>query len=122
MVQRLFGRSISRTERHELYAFTEPSSSDIGGWTEASAPHGALASYNPLPSVVGLDHLFDLLLHCLQVEGGRVLHRRIVNGRLGKVGHVLLDHDEAPELAGEEVVAVAERAGQHGFSPPHREA
>ena len=28
-----------------------------------------------------LDHLFDLLLHRFEVEGSRVLHRRIVNGR-----------------------------------------
>src|SRR5262249_50056932 len=28
-----------------------------------------------------LDHLLDLLLHCIKVEGGRGLHRRIVHRR-----------------------------------------
>ena len=61
-----------------------------------------------------LDHLLDLLLHRLEVEGSRVLHRRIVDRRLRQLRDVLLDQDEAPELAGEEVVAVAEGAGVGG--------
>src|SRR5262249_181695 len=88
----------------------------------ASAPRGALARHNPLPSVVGLDHVLDLLLHRLQVKGGRVLHRRVVDGRLGEFRHLLLDEDKPPELSGVEVVAVAERTGQRGFPRERRES
>ena len=35
------------------------------------------------------------------------LHRRVVDRRLGQLPHRLLDQDEPPELAGEEVVHVA---------------
>ena len=59
-----------------------------------------------LPALVP-DRLVDLLLHRVQVEGGRILHRRVVDGRLGQLRHRLLDEDEPPELAGIEVVHVA---------------
>src|SRR5215813_1421131 len=58
-----------------------------------------------------LDHLLDLFLHRLEVEGGRVLHRRILDRRQRQLLDKLLDQDETPELAGEEVLAVAEGAG-----------
>ena len=57
-----------------------------------------------------LDHLLNLPLHRLEVERSRVLHRRIFDCSLRQLPDVLLDQDEAPELAGEEVVHVAERA------------
>src|SRR5262245_25611686 len=63
-----------------------------------------------------LDHLVYLLLHRIQVEGRRVLHRRIVDRRLRQLGDVLLHHDEAPELAGEEVVHVAAAQVVEGFA------
>src|SRR5215510_12890489 len=53
-----------------------------------------------------LDHLIDFLLHRLEVEGSRVLHWWIVDRRLRQLRNILLDHDEAPELAGVEVVHV----------------
>src|SRR5262245_6503422 len=58
-----------------------------------------------------LHHLLNLPLHRLEVEGSRVLHRRVIDCGLRQLCDVLLDHDEAPELAGEEVVAVTEGAG-----------
>ena len=57
-----------------------------------------------------LDRLFDLLLHCFEVEGSRGLHRRIFDCRLGQLPDILLNQDETPELTGEEVVAIAECA------------
>src|SRR5262245_51895222 len=56
-------------------------------------------------------HLLDLLFHRIEVEGSRVLHRRIVDRRQRQLLDVLLDHDEAPELTGEEVVRIARGAG-----------
>src|SRR5262249_26563360 len=58
-----------------------------------------------------LDHLLDLLLHRIEVEGGRVLHRRIVDRRERQLLDKLLDQAEAPELTGEEVVHVAGGSG-----------
>src|SRR5262245_158506 len=54
-----------------------------------------------------LDHLLDLLFHRIKVEGSWILHRRIVDRRQRQFLDILLDHDEAPELTGEEVVHVA---------------
>src|SRR5262249_50409340 len=50
------------------------------------------------------EHLLDLLLYRIEVEGRRVLHRRIIDRRRCQLLDKLLDHDEAPELTGEEVV------------------
>src|SRR5262245_61064723 len=58
-----------------------------------------------------LDHLLDLLLNRLEIERCRVLHRRIVDRRQRQLLDELLDQDEAPELAREEVLAVPEGAG-----------
>src|SRR5262249_54066813 len=58
-----------------------------------------------------LHHLLDFPFHRLEIERRRILHRRIVNCGLRELSDVLLDHDEAPELAGEEVIAVTEGAG-----------
>src|SRR5262249_51406402 len=69
-----------------------------------------------------LDHLVYLLLHCIKVEGRRVLHRWIVDCRLRQLGDVLLDHDEAPELTGEEVVAITPGAGVGRLAPKTRRA
>src|SRR5262245_66686732 len=69
-----------------------------------------------------LDHLVYLLLHRIKVEGRRVLHRRIVDRRLRQLGDVLLDHDEAPELTREEVVAIAPGAGVWRLAPKIRRA
>src|SRR5215510_2015880 len=69
-----------------------------------------------------LDHLLDLLLHRLEVEGSRVLHRRIVDRRQRQLLDELLDQDEAPELAREEVLAVPEGAGVRRFTANIRRA
>src|SRR5262247_1499615 len=53
------------------------------------------------------DSRVDLLLHGLQVEGCWILHRRVVNGRLGEICDPLLDEHEAPELPGIKVIHVA---------------
>src|SRR5262249_40098265 len=59
----------------------------------------ALVGKSLLPFAV-LDHLLDLLLHCIEIERGRVLHRRIVDRRQRQLLDKLLDQDESPELAG----------------------
>jgi hypothetical protein len=53
------------------------------------------------------DDGLDLLLHRFQIEGSRILHRREVNGSLGKIGDLLLNEHEAPELPGIEVIHIA---------------
>src|SRR5262249_36938311 len=84
----------------------------------ASAPQGALARPSRLLAVVGSDHVLDLLLHRVQVERRRVLHRRGGDGRLCPLCHPLLGEDGPPEIAGGESVCVAGRPGQPG--PPRR--
>src|SRR5262245_54202720 len=71
----------------------------------------ALPSGHSLLTRAVLHRLLNLLLHRFKVERSRTLHRRILDRGLRQIGDVLLDHDEAPELAGEEVVAVAEGSG-----------
>ena len=44
-----------------------------------------------------------------------VLHRRVIDRRLREFCDSLLDQDEAPELAGEEIVHVAEGAVVRGL-------
>src|SRR5581483_11446221 len=91
------------------------------GVIERRAPRrGARPEWLSLAALVA-EHLVDLFLDRLQVEGGRVLHRRVLEGRLGQVRHPLLDEDEPPELPGEEVVPVAERPGQRRLAADHRE-
>src|SRR5262245_36866133 len=58
-----------------------------------------------------LDRLLDLLLHRFEVERSRRLHGREFDGGLRQIPDVLLDHHEAPELTGVEVLAVAEGTG-----------
>src|SRR5215470_7990274 len=55
-----------------------------------------------------LDRLLNLLLYRFKIERSRSLHRRKLDRGLREIPDVLLDNDEAPELAGEEVVAIAE--------------
>ena len=74
---------------------------------------GALVRDIALVAVVGLDHRVDLLLRGLQVEGSRVLHRRVVDGRFGKFRDLALDEDEPPELAGIELVHIAPAGAAH---------
>src|SRR5215831_11910754 len=50
--------------------------------------------------------LLDLAFDGLEVEGGRCLHRRILDGSLRQLHHVLLDHHKTPELTGVELVHV----------------
>src|SRR5436305_8283979 len=54
-----------------------------------------------------LDRLLDLLFDSIQVEGSRILHRRIVNRRKGQFLDHLLNKDEPPELASKEVIHIA---------------
>src|SRR5262245_65705037 len=49
----------------------------------------------------------DLLLHRFQIEGSRILHRRIVDGSLRKLSDLLLDQHEPPELPGIEIIHIA---------------
>ena len=70
-----------------------------------------LVSNNLLLTWTVLDHLLDLGLYRFEVERSRSLHRRKLNRGLRQLGYVLLDLDEAPELAGEEVVAEAPSTG-----------
>ena len=75
-----------------------------------------------LLACVRSDHILDLAFDSLQVEAGGFLHRRIFNGCLRQVTHRLLNHDETPELARVEVVPVAKRTGEGGFSTEVRGA
>src|SRR5262245_13429545 len=59
---------------------------------------------------------------CIEVEGCRVLHRRIVNGGEREFLDILLDHDEAPELTREKVVAITEGARVGRLAADHRGA
>src|SRR5262249_39853165 len=68
------------------------------------------------------DHLLDLLLHRIKVERRRVLHRRIVDRRQRQLLDELLDQDEAPELAGKEVVDVRGSAGVERLAANTRRA
>src|SRR5262249_24721342 len=70
----------------------------------------AIGSYRLLTFAVP-DHLLDLLLHRIEIEGCRVLPRRVVDRRLRQLCDVLLNHDEAPELTGEEADGIARGAG-----------
>src|SRR6266446_6672827 len=57
----------------------------------AGAPDGApvLLPAQLLPPVLP-HHRVDFLLHRIEVEGGWILHRRIPDGGLGELRHVLL--------------------------------
>ena len=55
-----------------------------------------------------LDHLLDLGLYRFEVERSRSLHRRKLNRGLCQLADVLLNHHEAPEFSGVEVVAITE--------------
>src|SRR5262245_46332599 len=85
--------------------------SAFGKGPHATAGARAFASGRSLLTRMVLDRLLDLLLHRFKVERGRGLHRREFDRGLRQIPDVLLDHDEAPELATEEVVAVTEGAG-----------
>src|SRR5215469_16247360 len=65
---------------------------------------------------VGLDQFVDLSFHGLEVERSRRLHRRKVDRRLSELGHFLLDHDEAPELASIKVLSVSEATSIRGLA------
>src|SRR5262245_47475456 len=69
---------------------------EVVAWVRGPGGHGSLA-------FLRLHHGLDLLLHLIEVEGGRVLHRRIVDRRHRQLPDVLLDLDKTPELARVEV-------------------
>src|SRR5437667_86055 len=58
-----------------------------------------------LPFVI-LHRRVDLLLHRVEVKCGWFLHRRVLDRRHGKFCHLLLDQNEAPELARHEVIDI----------------
>ena len=49
---------------------------------------------------VFLDHGINFALHFREIEGGRILHRRVVDGTFPEFCHIVLDFNEAPELSG----------------------
>src|SRR5262249_1999500 len=61
--------------------------------------------YRLLPFVL-LHHLVNFLFDGFKVKRSRLLHRWILDGRLRQLKDFLLHQDEAPELAGIEVVHV----------------
>src|SRR4051812_23984259 len=65
-----------------------------------------------LLAVLCLDGLRDLRLDGVEVEARALLHRRILDGRLGQLRHLLLDEHEPPELVHEPLVEEALRAVQ----------
>src|SRR5512136_297396 len=58
-----------------------------------------------LPSL-DLDGLLDLLFYRIEIERGRVLHRRVINCSHRQLPHVLLHPYKAPEFTRIEVVHV----------------
>src|SRR5262245_11160305 len=60
-----------------------------------------------------LGGLLDLCLHGLEVEARAFLHRRELDGGPGKLRHLLLDIDEAPELV-LEPLEILDRSGESG--------
>src|SRR5262249_54056983 len=72
-----------------------------------------------LPFAV-LEHLLNLLLDCIEVEGRRVLHRRIIDRRRAPPPDALFHPDEAPELTGEELIHVAWCTGVQGLAAKGR--
>src|SRR5262249_26252542 len=64
---------------------------------------------SPLLPALALDPLVDLLLHSLQVERCRILHRREFDGSPGEFRDLLLHHHEAPELSSVEIIDVTGR-------------
>src|SRR5262249_18504341 len=73
---------------------------------------GCLISTDP----DGSDHLLDLGFYSFEVERSRGLHWRELDGSLRQFCDVLLDHHEAPELPGKELVHVARRADVQRFA------
>lgn len=69
-----------------------------------------------VPPLFGVcrDCLLDLHLDGLQVEAGTLLHRRILNRRLGNPANFLLYKLEAPELKGKPVVECQRTVGTVG--------
>jgi hypothetical protein len=54
-----------------------------------------------------------MLFHRIEVEACALLHRRVVDGGLGKFCHLLLHEREAPELVCVEVLSRKERLARH---------
>src|SRR6266852_2002284 len=100
-------RSRWATNGHSRSVFNHGIAKEKRERTVTCAPTGGLQSESSLPAFVELDHLLDLLLRRFEIEGSRVLHRRIVDRRQRQLLDRLLDQDEAPELTGEEIVHVA---------------
>ena len=69
---------------------------------------------------VVLDRFLDFLFHRIEVERSRILHRRVVDRRHSEFCDLLLDQDEAPKLAGIEIVPVAEGAVVRGLAADRR--
>src|SRR5215469_18346651 len=67
----------------------------------------ALVVAGSLLPFVRLDHFLDLPFYRLQVETGRRLHRRKLDGGLREFGHFLLHHHKPPKLARIKVVREA---------------
>src|SRR6516165_4902109 len=73
-----------------------------------------------LLAFVGFDGFLDFGLYGVQIESGRVLHGRIVDGGHSKLGNGLLNNDKAPELTGHEVIYVASGTVVKGFPTSER--
>src|SRR5260370_23655972 len=88
-------------------------------WLATTAPVGCYlkrAFTIRLLAFVCLDRVLDFLLHRIEVERRRRLHRRVVDRRRGEFCDYLLNQNEAPELAGKEIVPVAEGAFVRGLA------
>jgi hypothetical protein len=71
---------------------------------------------------VGFDRGLDFSFYRVEVETGWILHRRVFNSSHRQLGHSLLNHDKAPELACIEIVSVAKRAIVYAFAAEIRRA
>src|SRR5262245_39512177 len=85
------------------------------------ANHSSDEAIRLLPIML-LDCLVNLGSDRVEVERRRVLHRRIVDRRCRELADVLLNHDESPEFACKEIVAISKRTGERRFSCDHRES
>src|SRR5947209_15016498 len=80
---------------------------ELTQWCGASAGATRPLRDRTLLTVLGLDGFRDLRLDGVEVEARALLHRWVLDGRLGQLRHFLLHEHEPPELVHEPLVEEA---------------
>ena len=75
-----------------------------------------------LLALVMADGFIDFLLDRVEIERGRILHGRVIDGRRSEAADFLLHADKSPELAGEKVVDISEGAVRQRLAGESRRA